>query len=96
MYLLLFLGVSKLRMGICPLVMFKAFLQYTTQFSQPITQLASLMNTIQSTVASAERVFEVLDEAEMTEEKSGLPVEKIHLTKYVLKMYNLAILQIVY
>lgn len=36
--------------------------------SQPITQLASLMNTIQSTVASAERVFEVLDEEEMSNE----------------------------
>lgn len=54
----------------------QAFLQYTTQFSQPITQLASLMNTIQSTVASAERVFEVLDEEEMSNEKSGLPEEK--------------------
>ena len=34
------------------------------------------MNTIQSTVASAERVFEVLDEEEMSNEKSGLPEEK--------------------
>jgi len=53
----------------------QAFLQYTNQFSQPITQIASLLNTIQSTVASAERVFEVLDEEEMTDEPSGLPVE---------------------
>jgi len=37
--------------------------------------MASLLNTIQSTVASAERVFEVLDEEEMTDEPSGLPVE---------------------
>ncbi len=33
----------------------QAFLQYTNQFSQPISQLANLMNTIQSTIASAER-----------------------------------------
>lgn len=49
----------------------QAFLQYTNQFSQPITQLANLMNTIQSTVASAERVFEVLDEKDMDNSPSG-------------------------
>jgi len=53
----------------------QAFLQYTNQFSQPITQIASLINTIQSTVASAERVFEILDEEEMINEPSSLPVE---------------------
>lgn len=53
----------------------QAFLQYTNQFSQPITQIANLLNTIQSTVASAERVFEVLDEPEMADVPSGLPVE---------------------
>lgn len=52
------------------------------------------MNTIQSTVASAERVFEVLDEEEMSNEKSGLPEEKIHHTKFVLKMFNSATHQI--
>lgn len=44
----------------------QAFLQYTNQFSQPITQIANLSNTIQQTVASAERIFEVLDAPEMT------------------------------
>ncbi|MHA8262703.1 ABC transporter ATP-binding protein [Lactobacillaceae bacterium Melli_B3] len=43
----------------------QAFLQYTDMFSQPITQLANITNTIQSTIASAERIFEVLDEPEM-------------------------------
>ncbi len=42
----------------------QAFIQYSRQFSQPITQTASIMNALQSTVASAERVFELLDEAE--------------------------------
>jgi ATP-binding cassette subfamily B protein len=42
----------------------QAFIQYARQFTQPITQLASLANTIQLTLASAERIFELLDEAE--------------------------------
>lgn len=42
----------------------QAFIQYTQQFTQPITQLASIVNTIQLTIASAERVFELLDEQE--------------------------------
>lgn len=42
----------------------QAFLQYVRQFSQPIMQLSSITNTIQLTLASAERVFELLDEPE--------------------------------
>jgi ATP-binding cassette, subfamily B, multidrug efflux pump len=42
----------------------QAFIQYARQFSQPITQLANIANIIQSTIASAERVFELLDEQE--------------------------------
>jgi ATP-binding cassette, subfamily B, multidrug efflux pump len=42
----------------------QAFLQYSRQFSQPITQVANIANVIQSTIASAERVFELLDEEE--------------------------------
>ncbi|GLX69354.1 ABC transporter ATP-binding protein [Paenibacillus glycanilyticus] len=41
-----------------------AFIQYTRQFTWPITQLANISNVIQSTIASAERVFELLDEEE--------------------------------
>ncbi|EPH95873.1 MULTISPECIES: ABC transporter ATP-binding protein [unclassified Enterococcus] len=70
------LGGIKVANGNISLGDVQAFLQYTNQFSQPITQIASLMNTIQSTVASAERVFEVLDEEEMKEDTSGLPVEE--------------------
>ncbi|HJE27513.1 ABC transporter ATP-binding protein [Limosilactobacillus pontis] len=47
----------------------QAFLQYTNQFSQPITQIANLSSTIQQTVASAERIFTVLDAPEMNEER---------------------------
>jgi ATP-binding cassette subfamily B protein len=42
-----------------------AFIQYSRQFSQPILQAASIANVLQSAVASAERVFELLDEPEM-------------------------------
>jgi len=42
----------------------QAFIQYSRQFSMPITQVASIMNVLQSTAASAERVFELLDEGE--------------------------------
>ena len=41
-----------------------AFIQYARQFTMPITQTASIMNVLQSTAASAERVFELLDETE--------------------------------
>jgi ATP-binding cassette subfamily B protein len=42
----------------------QAFIVYARQFTQPITQIAAIMNSLQSTVASAERVFELLDEPE--------------------------------
>ncbi|MET8678522.1 ABC transporter ATP-binding protein [Streptomyces sp. NPDC004647] len=42
----------------------QAFIQYSRQFSQPLTQVASMANLVQSGVASAERVFELLDAQE--------------------------------
>ena len=42
----------------------QAFIQYSRQFTQPLTQVASMANLMQSGVASAERVFEVLDATE--------------------------------
>ncbi|MGC7872820.1 ABC transporter ATP-binding protein [Desulfosporosinus sp. SYSU MS00001] len=42
----------------------QAFIQYSRQFTMPIVQTANIANIIQSTVASAERVFELLDEVE--------------------------------
>ncbi len=39
----------------------QAFIQYSRQFSQPLTQVASMANLLQSGVASAERVFDLLD-----------------------------------
>ena len=46
-----------------------AFVQYTNQFTQPIAQMAQIMNMLQSTMAASERVFEVLDEKEEVPDK---------------------------
>ncbi|MGG4143306.1 ABC transporter ATP-binding protein [Paenibacillus algorifonticola] len=54
-----------------------AFIQYTRQFTMPITQLANIANIIQSTIASAERVFELLDEEdEVPETKNAKAISK--------------------
>lgn len=49
----------------------QAFIQYSRQFGQPIVQTANIANILQSTVAAAERVFEVLDEIEEVPEKEN-------------------------
>lgn len=46
----------------------QAFIQYSRQFGMPINQLASMSSILQSTLAAAERVFEFLDEEELTPE----------------------------
>ena len=46
----------------------QAFIQYAQQFTQPITQLANIANVIQSAMASAERLFELLDEQDQVPE----------------------------
>src|SRR5690625_1540462 len=48
----------------------QAFITYTRQFNQPINQLANIANIIQSTIAAARRVFELLDEEEEVPESS--------------------------
>jgi ATP-binding cassette, subfamily B, multidrug efflux pump len=52
----------------------QAFIQYVRQFSQPIIQLANIANIIQSTIASAERVFELLDESEEVPDRADAEV----------------------
>ena len=47
-----------------------AFIQYTRQFSQNLSQLAQVSSTVQSGVASAERVFELLDEPDQSPERA--------------------------
>lgn len=52
----------------------QAFIQYSRQFTMPITQMASIANVLQSTVAAAERVFELLDEEEEPADIEGAGV----------------------
>jgi ATP-binding cassette subfamily B protein len=52
----------------------QAFIQYSNQFTQPIVQTANIANIIQSTVASAERLFELLDEVEELPETADTTV----------------------
>lgn len=51
----------------------QAFIQYSRQFTQPINQLASMANMLQSGIASAERVFEFLDVDEQSPDPSNAP-----------------------
>jgi ATP-binding cassette subfamily B multidrug efflux pump len=55
------LGGVRVATGAMTLGDVQAFIQYSRQFTQPLTQLASMVNLLQSGVASAERVFELLD-----------------------------------
>ncbi len=52
----------------------QAFIQYAQQFTQPIAQLANFANVIQSSMASAERIFELLDEKEEVPETADARV----------------------
>lgn len=54
-------GGLKVASGNLPLGDVQAFIQYSRQFQQPLSQLGSMANLLQSGVASAERVFELLD-----------------------------------
>ena len=48
-----------------------AFIQYSREFNQPLTEMAAMMHQLQSGVASAERVFELLDAEEEVEDRSA-------------------------
>ncbi|WP_342598135.1 ABC transporter ATP-binding protein [Psychrobacillus sp. FSL H8-0483] len=50
----------------------QAFITYSRQFTQPITQTANIANILQSTIAAAERVFELLDEEEEVQEITSM------------------------
>jgi len=63
---LVYVGIAvvdglKVASGSLPLGDVQAFIQYSRQFQQPLSQLGSMANLLQSGVASAERVFELLD-----------------------------------
>jgi ATP-binding cassette subfamily B multidrug efflux pump len=55
----------------------QAFIQYSRQFSQPLTQVASMANLIQSGVASAERVFQLLDAPEQSPDPAPVNLHRV-------------------
>ena len=59
-------GGLKVASGTLSLGDVQAFIQYSRQFTQPITQIASMMNLLQSGVASVERVFDLMDADEQS------------------------------
>nr|WP_229835275.1 ABC transporter ATP-binding protein [Dactylosporangium sucinum] len=59
-------GALRVASGTMSLGDVQAFIQYSRQFSQPLTQVASMANLVQSGVASAERVFQLLDAEEQS------------------------------
>ncbi|MCX6433059.1 MAG: ABC transporter ATP-binding protein, partial [Actinobacteria bacterium] len=60
------IGGMRVATGTMSLGDVQAFIQYSRQFTMPITQIAGVANILQSGIASAERVFELLDEDEET------------------------------
>ncbi len=58
------IGGFRVATGQMPIGDVQAFIQYSRQFTMPITQIASVVNLMQSGIASAERVFELLDAAD--------------------------------
>jgi ATP-binding cassette subfamily B protein len=71
-------GGLRITSGAMTLGEVQAFIQYSRQFTQPLTQVASMANLMQSGVASAERVFELLDAQEQEPDASdgSLPAEQ--------------------
>ena len=67
------LGGLRVASGTMSLGDVQAFIQYSRQFTQPLTQVASMANLLQSGVASAERVFELLDADEEPADAAGAP-----------------------
>lgn len=72
------LGGLRVASGTMSLGDVQAFIQYTRQFTQPLTQVASMLNLLQSGVASAERVFELLDAPEESADATGRPAADAH------------------
>ncbi|MFB7999225.1 ABC transporter ATP-binding protein [Streptomyces sp. NPDC056002] len=66
----------------------QAFIQYSRQFSMPLTQVASMANLVQSGVASAERIFELLDADEQDAEP--VPGEKPDLLRGLVEFENVS------
>jgi ATP-binding cassette subfamily B multidrug efflux pump len=66
-------GALKVSSGTLSLGDVQAFIQYSRSFNQPVTQVASMSNLLQSAVASAERVFALLDAKEQSPDDVNAP-----------------------
>lgn len=65
--------------GIISVGIIASFISYSKQFTRPLNELANTFNTLQSGIAGAERVFEILDEKEERKDNDNpIVVEKIH------------------
>jgi len=71
------LGALRVASGALTLGEVQAFIQYSRQFTQPLSQVASMTNLMQSGVASAERVFELLDAPEEPAEGRTAPADVV-------------------
>nr|WP_199749190.1 ABC transporter ATP-binding protein [Amycolatopsis sp. WAC 01376] len=71
------IGALRVASGTLSLGDVQAFIQYSRQFSQPVTQIASMANLLQSGIASAERVFALLD----ADEQEPEPAEPARVEK---------------
>jgi ATP-binding cassette subfamily B protein len=70
------IGGLRVASGALSLGEVQAFIQYSRQFTQPLSQVASMTNLLQSGVASAERVFELLDAPEESADAGGHPADR--------------------
>ncbi len=70
-------GALRVATGALSLGDVQAFIQYSRQFSQPLTQVASMANLLQSGVASAERVFALLDADEQAPDRAAERPEQV-------------------
>ena len=66
-----------------------AFINYSRQFSRPLSQFATLMNTIQAAVAGGERVFEIMDEVPEIKNKKMHSLYKIYKAMLHSRMFHL-------
>ncbi|MCP1387582.1 ABC transporter ATP-binding protein/permease [Corynebacterium sp. TA-R-1] len=69
------LGGVKVAQGRLTLGDATAFIQYSRQFNQPLGEIAGMMQMLQSGVASAERIFELLDESEEQPDAADAAIE---------------------
>ena len=90
MYFVIGTGSVMVLNGMTTVGVIAAFINYSRQFSRPLSQFATLMNTIQAAVAGGERVFEIMDEVPEIQNKKTHSLYKIYKGMLHLRMFHLA------